>query len=111
MDLTQVLEATASPDTQVIQGAQQQLENAAQTNLAAFLTALATELADVSKSEIARMAAGLQLKNYLTSKNPEIRMQYQQAWLSFDPSVRQHIKTLVSSKWGLLLRHTLWVYV
>ena len=45
------------------------------------------------------MAAGLQLKNYLTSKNLEIRMQYHQAWLSFDPSVRQHIKTMVSSKW------------
>ena len=62
---------------------------------AAFLTALANELADVGKSEIARMAAGLQLKNYLTAKTPEVRLQYQQAWLSFDPTVRQNIKLMV----------------
>ncbi len=61
-----------------------------------FLTALATELADVGKSAIARMAAGLQLKNYLTSKSAEIRFQYQQVWLSLSPDVREPIKNLVS---------------
>jgi len=57
---------------------------------------LAAVLADVSKSEVARMAAGLQLKNYLTSKDPEVKLRYQSQWLSFDQSVRQHIKNLVS---------------
>ena len=44
------------------------------------------------------MAAGLQLKNYLTSKNPEIKLQYQTMWLSFDPAVRLHIKNMVGSE-------------
>ena len=65
---------------------------------AAFLTALSNELADVNKSEVARMASGLQLKNYLTSKAPEVKLQYQQAWLSFDPAIRSHIKAMVSSE-------------
>ena len=62
---------------------------------AEFLTALSSELADVNKTQTARMAAGLQLKNYLTSKNLAVRLQYQQAWLSFDPSVRLTIKNNV----------------
>jgi importin subunit beta-1 len=60
------------------------------------LTALSGELADIGKTQTARVAAGLQLKNYLTSKNPAVRLQYQQAWFSFEPSVRQVIKTNVS---------------
>lgn len=100
MDLTQVLEATASPDTQMITQAQQQLEHAAQANLPAFLTALANELSNVSKSDVARMAAGLQLKNYLTSKSIEIKVQLQQTWLSMDPGVRLHIKTAVFNTLG-----------
>ena len=43
------------------------------------------------------MAAGLQLKNYLTSKDPEVRLKYQQEWLKFEEAVRQHIKMLVSA--------------
>lgn len=56
---------------------------------------LATVLADVSKSEVSRMAAGLQLKNYLTSKDAEIRLQYQGRWLKIDQGRRKHIKDLV----------------
>lgn len=41
------------------------------------------------------MAAGLQLKNYLTSKDPEAKVQYQQRWLSFMANDRQQIKSLV----------------
>ncbi len=61
-----------------------------------FLLALAAVLADVSKSEVARMAAGLQLKNYLTSKDAEVKLRYQMQWLSMAESVRVHIKALVS---------------
>ncbi len=61
-----------------------------------FLSALAAVLADVSKSQAARSAAGLQLKNYLTSKDSEVKRNYQIRWLSFDESVRQHIKNLVN---------------
>ena len=60
-----------------------------------FLVALASVLADVSKPEEARMAAGLQLKNYLTSKDVEAKVKYQMQWLSMEAPVRVHIKTLV----------------
>lgn len=100
MDLTQVLEATASPDTQLITQAQQQLEHAAQSNLPAFLTALANELSNVTRSDVARMAAGLQLKNCLTSKNVEIKVRMQQTWLHMEPTLRQHIKTAVFNTLG-----------
>ena len=43
------------------------------------------------------MAAGLQLKNYLTSKDPDFKLQYQQRWLSFPLEERQGIKHLVST--------------
>ena len=61
-----------------------------------FLVALAAVLADVSKSEGARMAAGLQFKNYLTSKDADVKVKYQVQWMSMDAAVRTHIKSLVS---------------
>ena len=60
-----------------------------------FLGALASELANVGKSAVARMAAGLQLKNYLTAKDPQLRLSRQQQWLSMDTTMRVQIKTLV----------------
>ena len=54
-----------------------------------------TELADATKSQIARMAAGLQLKNQLTSKDATVRLQYQQRWLSLDEGVKTHVKNMV----------------
>ena len=51
------------------------------------------------------MAAGLQLKNYLTSKDPEMKLQYQQRWLSFPSEETVAIKHLVSTNnaQGLLI--------
>lgn len=60
-----------------------------------FLRALALELSDVGKSSVARMAAGLQLKNYLTAKDPDVKLQFQQRWLAIEASVRIEIKALV----------------
>ena len=42
------------------------------------------------------MAAGLQLKNCLTSKAEEVKVRLQQSWLGMDVAVRQHIKLAVS---------------
>lgn len=42
------------------------------------------------------MAAGLQLKNYLTSKDPDVKQRQQINWLNFDASLRQSIKDLVN---------------
>lgn len=57
--------------------------------------ALVNELADGGKSQVARMAAGLQLKNQLTSKDPSVRLQYQQRWIALDEKVKAHVKTMV----------------
>ena len=57
--------------------------------------ALVNELSDGSKSQVARMAAGLQLKNQLTSKDPTVRMQYQQRWIGLDEAIKTHVKTMV----------------
>lgn len=43
-------------------------------------------------SPVARMAAGLQLKNTLTSKDAAVKTQYQQRWLSFPEETRAYIK-------------------
>lgn len=68
------------------------LENAAATNLPEFLKALSEVLANVSNSPVARTAAGLQLKNHLTSKDATLSIQYQQRWLSFPEDIREYIK-------------------
>ena len=60
-----------------------------------FLVALVNELADGGKSQVARMAGGLQLKNHLTSKEPTVRIQYQQRWLALEDSVKNHVKAMV----------------
>ena len=68
-----------------------------------FLAALVNELADGGKSQVARMAAGLQLKNQLTSKDPTVRMQYQQRWISLSDELKNHVKTRVRDKMWLVL--------
>ena len=60
-----------------------------------FLAALANELGNTAKSDVARMAAGLQLKNHLTAKTVEAKIRTQQTWLRIDPTVRLDIKRMV----------------
>lgn len=38
------------------------------------------------------MAAGLQLKNQLTSKDPNIKATYQARWLGFAEDIRNYVK-------------------
>lgn len=47
---------------------------------------------------MARMAAGLQLKNQLTSKDPTVKLSYQQRWLNFPEDIRNYIKKNVSKQ-------------
>lgn len=72
------------------------LEQAAVTNIAEFLKALSDVLVNVNYSPVARTAAGLQLKNHLTSKDPTITDQYHKRWLSFPEATRDYIKNNVS---------------
>lgn len=60
-----------------------------------FLVALVNVLGDATKSQVARMAAGLQLKNQLTSKDASVRLQYQQRWMALDGEVKSVIREMV----------------
>lgn len=57
---------------------------------------LSAVLATVAASTVARMAAGLQLKNQLTSKDLTVKSQYQQRWLAFPSETREYVKKNVS---------------
>lgn len=68
------------------------MEQAAEENLPEFLKALSDILVSISNSPVARMAAGLQLKNHLTSKDETVNQQYQQRWHQFPEDTREYIK-------------------
>ncbi|XP_072181023.1 importin subunit beta-1-like [Diadema setosum] len=92
MDLVAYLEKTVSPDTAELERAQKFLEQAASRDLPGFLNQLAVILADANNGQVARIAAGLQLKNALTSKDPTVKLAYQQRWLSLSMDVRNNVK-------------------
>jgi hypothetical protein len=83
-------------DKNELQGANEYFEQAAAANLPEFLKALSDVLSHAGNSPVARMAAGLQLKNHLTSKDPNLKQQYQAKWLQFAEDLREYIKKNVS---------------
>lgn len=83
-------------DQNELLAARQFLEQAAASNIAEFLKALSEVLANINCSSVARTAAGLQLKNHLTSKDASITEQYHKQWLSFPEVTREYIKNNVS---------------
>lgn len=72
------------------------LEQAAVSNPPEFLKALSDILANTGSSAVARIAAGLQLKNHLTSKDVNVTQEYVQRWHSFPVDTREYIKKNVS---------------
>lgn len=62
-------------------------------------------LVNATASPVARMAAGLQLKNQLTSKDPDLKCQYQQRWLAIPVETREYIKKNVSNFFSYLMIH------
>ncbi|KAG8172861.1 hypothetical protein JTE90_022706, partial [Oedothorax gibbosus] len=83
-----------------LEAAQNYLEQAAQNNLPEFLKSLSSVLSCATNTPVARMAAGLQLKNTLTSKDQEIRQKYQERWLQFPADVRSYVKQNVLAALG-----------
>lgn len=73
------------------------LEQAAAANLPEFIKTLSDILRHGGNSLVARMAAGLQLKNQLTSKDPNIKLTYQRRWLAFPEEIRTYVKKNVST--------------
>lgn len=100
MELITILEKTVSPDRLELEAAQKFLERAAVENLPTFLVELSRVLANPGNSQVARVAAGLQIKNSLTSKDPDIKAQYQQRWLAIDANARREVKNYVLQTFG-----------
>ena len=65
-----------------------------------YVKALSDILYHGANSPVARMAAGLQLKNTLTSKDTTVRAMHQQRWLDFAPDVKEHVKRNVRTRGG-----------
>lgn len=100
MQIVQILEKTVSPDKDELLAAKNFLEQAAATNLPGFIRALSDVLVFAGNSAVARMAAGLQLKNQLTSKDAAIKFQYQERWLSFPEDMREYVKKNIVASLG-----------
>ncbi|XP_066141566.1 importin subunit beta-1 isoform X2 [Euwallacea fornicatus] len=100
INLIQVLEKTVSSDKNDQDQASSFLEQAATTNLLGFIKTLSDILRHGGNSHVARMAAGLQLKNQLTSKDQAVQAQYQQRWLEFPEDIRSYIKKNVVGALG-----------
>ncbi|EDW75990.1 uncharacterized protein Dwil_GK15231 [Drosophila willistoni] len=98
--LIAILEKTVSPDKNELLSAKNFLEQAAAGNLPEFLKALSEILVNITNSAVARMAAGLQLKNHLTSKDEAVSQQYQERWHQFPDSTRELIKNNILSALG-----------
>lgn len=73
------------------------MEQAAVSNLPEFIKTLSDILRHGGNSPVARMAAGLQLKNQLTSKDSNVKVNYQQRWLAFPEEIRNYVKKNVST--------------
>ncbi|XP_071027772.1 importin subunit beta-1-like isoform X1 [Oncorhynchus clarkii lewisi] len=100
MELITILEKTVSPDQNELEAAQKFLEQAAIENLPTFLVELSKVLANPGNTQVARVAAGLQVKNSLTSKDPDVKTRYQQRWLAIDANARREIKNFVLQTLG-----------
>ncbi|KAL7977189.1 hypothetical protein Chor_009138 [Crotalus horridus] len=100
MELITILEKTVSPDCTELEAAQKFLEQAAIENLPTFLVELSRVLANPGNSQVARVAAGLQIKNSLTSKDPDVKTQHQQRWLAIDANARREVKNYVLQTLG-----------
>ncbi|KAH3770842.1 importin subunit beta-1-like isoform X1 [Dreissena polymorpha] len=100
MDLLTILEKTTSGDQGELEQAQKFLEQAAAQNLPELLKALSEILKNGTNSPVARMQAGIQLKNALYSKDSTLKGEYQQRWLQFPEEVRLFVKMNVLASLG-----------
>ncbi|XP_050418166.1 importin subunit beta-1 isoform X2 [Patella vulgata] len=99
-NLSTVLEKTISPDNQELEAAQQFLGQAAQENLPKLLQELSQILKNGGNGAVARTQAGLQLKNFLYSKDAATKTVYQQRWLALPEETRNVVKENILATLG-----------
>ena len=66
-----------------------------------FLNQLSEILVNPNNGQVARIAAGLQLKNALTSKDPNVNLQHQHRWLGLALDIRNNIKRQVKLTYSI----------
>jgi len=98
--IVNVLEKTVSANQQERLQAQQFLEQAASNSISNFLIELSRVLAEPTNSKVSRQAAGLQVKNYVTSKDDNVKVQYQERWRGLDQSTKNEVKGLILQSLG-----------
>ncbi|KAF2143455.1 uncharacterized protein K452DRAFT_225317 [Aplosporella prunicola CBS 121167] len=94
MDVNQVLEGTLSPDAAIRTNAETQLTQAAEADFPAYLTTLATELANEQAQPHIRTAAALALKNSFSAREYSRLREVQARWLAQDPAIKSQVKAL-----------------
>lgn len=93
--LTQVLLNCTTPDPNIRQMAEKWLQEAEKANIALFLQMLSHELSNNDKPSESRKLAGLIIKNSLTAKDENRKMQLVQKWVNLDINIRATVKTAV----------------
>ncbi|CAK9292404.1 unnamed protein product [Gordionus sp. m RMFG-2023] len=91
-ELIKVLSKFVSSDQNELRVAELFLQQAASNNLGGFLTELSNVISKPDLPVHIRMAAGLELKNHLTSKDISLKTQYHQRWLNMPCTIRNFIK-------------------
>ncbi|KXS20860.1 importin subunit beta-1 [Gonapodya prolifera JEL478] len=96
-----VLANTLQPDQRLRDEATAALEKASTDNYAAFVTALAQELANEAPNlSHIRQAAGLQIKNSLQAKDDQRAEQYVQRWMSLDVGTKTQVRAFALQTLG-----------
>ncbi|XP_063901613.1 importin subunit beta-1-like [Zophobas morio] len=90
--LSQILEATISPDQNISGKALQYLQDALKSDLPGFLNVLTIEIANESNTPTVRMAASLFVKNQLAMRDEASRKELHNRWLQVNAQSRKQIK-------------------
>ncbi|KAF1995750.1 ARM repeat-containing protein [Amniculicola lignicola CBS 123094] len=94
MDINQVLEGTLSPDANIRQSAEHQLNQAAEADFPQYLDILARSLANEEAPPHVRTAAGIALKNAFSAREYARLRQVQDRWIALNQDVKTNVKNL-----------------
>ncbi|KZO97585.1 ARM repeat-containing protein [Calocera viscosa TUFC12733] len=92
MDPAQILANTYSGDAATREDATARLDQAATENFPAYMAMLSAEVANESRDQFIRNAAGLAIKNALSVRDPKRQNEMSQRWLAVDANTRQQVK-------------------
>ncbi|CAJ0650193.1 16374_t:CDS:10 [Entrophospora sp. SA101] len=92
--IADLLANTISAERELREDAQNQLQQAEQTNYPAYIAMLLQELVKEQETSVVKPAAGLAIKNSLVSNDPVRKNELAQRWLSIDEETRIQFKQM-----------------